>query len=124
MITLKEKTTETDLKEIMAKLELLIEGGNSDVPKSELEEIRRLANAPAEQRKNTYIIERPATLTGLIEMKMYELKLKQKDLAKKLGVSDVKLSLIMSGKQKPDVNFLKAIYRELKVDADALLSVL
>jgi len=47
--------------------------------------------------------------------------LKQKDLAKKLKISDAKLSLIMNGKQKPDIDFLKAVYFELKVDAEFIL---
>lgn len=124
MITTVKETTESDLKRIMERIESLIAEGNEEVPKSELEEIRKLATISDKEGKQTYIIQRPATLTSLIEMKMYEMKLKQKDLAKKLNVSDVKLSLILSGKQKPDVNFLKAVYRELHVDADCLLSVL
>ena len=57
-------------------------------------------------------------------MKMYEMKLKQKDLARKLKVSDTKLSLVMSGKQKPDVNFLKAVNQQLNVNGDFLLKVI
>ena len=56
-------------------------------------------------------------------MKMFELKLKQKELAKKLNISDTKLSMIMSGKQKPDVPFLKAIHQKLNISGDLLLKV-
>lgn len=41
--------------------------------------------------------------------------------AKKLKLSEVKLSLILNGKQKPDVTFLKGIRKELKIDADFIL---
>ena len=57
------------------------------------------------------------------EMKMYEMRLKQKELAKKLNVSDAKLSLIMNGKQKPDINFLKAVHLQLNISGDYLLKV-
>jgi len=57
----------------------------------------------------------------MIEMRMYEMRLKQHDLAKKLNISDAKLSLIMNGKQRPDVDFLKAVYTELNVDAEFIL---
>jgi HTH-type transcriptional regulator/antitoxin HigA len=57
----------------------------------------------------------------MIEMRMFEMRLKQKDLAKKLKISDAKLSLIMNGKQKPDIDFLKAVHSELNVDAEFIL---
>lgn len=57
----------------------------------------------------------------MIEMRMFELKLKQKDLAEKLNVSNAKLSLIMNGKQKPDIDFLKAVHSQLQVDAEFIL---
>ncbi len=57
-------------------------------------------------------------------MKMYDMRLKQKELAKKLNVSDAKLSLIMNGKQKPDIGFLKAVHKELDVNAELLLNVI
>jgi HTH-type transcriptional regulator/antitoxin HigA len=56
-------------------------------------------------------------------MKMYEMGLSHTELAKKLEVSDTKLSLIINGKQKPDVPFLKSIRRELHLDAGLLLDV-
>jgi len=54
-------------------------------------------------------------------MRMFEMKLKQNELARKLKVSDAKLSLIMNGKQKPGVDFLKAVHSELNIDAEFIL---
>ena len=54
-------------------------------------------------------------------MEMFEMKLRQNELAKKLKVSDAKLSLIMNGKQKPGVESLKAIHTELDIDAEFIL---
>lgn len=63
-------------------------------------------------------------MAGIIEMKIHDMRLKKKDLARKLNVSSAKLSLILKGKQKPDIGFLKAVHKELHVDADLLLNVM
>ena len=112
---------EHDYKAIMIRIENLMAKGSSNVSKEELAEIRDLALVAQEYEQQKYVISAPTTLNGMIEWRMYELKLKQKDLAKKLKVSDAKLSLIMSGKQRPDVDFLKAVHSELNVDAEFIL---
>ncbi len=42
-------------------------------------------------------------------------------MAKVLKVSNAKLSLIMNGKQKADIRFLKALHKEFKIDGNQLL---
>jgi HTH-type transcriptional regulator/antitoxin HigA len=41
--------------------------------------------------------------------------------AETLGVSPAKLSMIMSGKQKPDIPFIKAPHAKLNLPADFIL---
>jgi HTH-type transcriptional regulator/antitoxin HigA len=112
---------EADYANVMAKIDSLMAKGSGNASKDELAEIRDLALAAQEYEQKKYTIAAPTTLVGMIEMRMYEMWLKQKDLAKKLKVSDAKLSLIMNGKQKPDVAFLKAIHSELHIDAEFIL---
>jgi len=112
---------EADYNAVMAKIDGLMAKGSGNVSKEELAEIRRLALEAQAYEQGKYTIEPPETLVGMIEMRMYELKLKQKDLAEKLNVSTAKLSLIMNGKQKADVEFLKSVYKELHVDAEFIL---
>jgi len=114
-------SSEADYDRVMARIEELMQKGSKNVTKTELAEIRKLAVAAQTYEKKKFVIGHPTTFSGIIEMKMYELSLKQTELAKKLHVSDAKLSLIMSGKQKPDVIFLKAVHKELNVDANMLL---
>ncbi len=81
--------------------------------------------------KHTKIVERyeaihytmpmPETIEGLIALKMYEKKLKQKDLAKLLEVTDTKLSEILHHKRKPSLSFLKAMNEKLGIDGNLLL---
>jgi HTH-type transcriptional regulator/antitoxin HigA len=52
---------------------------------------------------------------------MYERKLKQKELARLLGVGELKFSQIMSKKRKPDVAFLKAAHTLPEIDGNVLL---
>ena len=119
---LKEKiSTESAYKKVMQEVDRLMAKGSENVTKKELADIRKMAMAAQAYEANKFVIEEPTTLAGIIEMKMYEMRLKQKDLAKKLNVSDAKLSLIMNGKQKPDILFLKAVHQELKVSGDFLL---
>jgi len=114
-------TDDSDYSIVMAKIDSLVAKGSKNVSKEELEEIRKLALAAQNYEQQKYVVAAPKTLTGMIEMRMYEMRLKQKSLAKKLNISDAKLSLIMNGKQKPDVDFLKAVYTELHVNADFIL---
>ena len=63
----------------------------------------------------------PSSLPEMIRMKMFQLQLNQQFAARLLGISEAKFSLIMNGKQKPDIYFIKAIHDKLKVDANLIL---
>lgn len=54
-------------------------------------------------------------------IKMYERRLKQKELATLLGIAEPKLFQIVSRKRKPDVAFLKAAHEQLGIDGNVLL---
>ena len=70
-----------------------------------------------------YSIPMPQTVQGLIELKMYERKLKQKDIAKLLHTTDTNLSAVMHHKRKPNVDLLKAMHEKLGIDGNLLLKV-
>lgn len=118
---MKKIINDSSYDEVMAKIDSLMGKGSDKVSKEELAEIRSLAESVQHYEQSKYIIDAPTTLTGMIEMRMFEMKLKQNDLAKKLKVSDAKLSLILNGKQKPGIDFLKAIHAELNIDAEFIL---
>jgi transcriptional regulator with XRE-family HTH domain len=63
----------------------------------------------------------PGSLTQAIERFMYENKVSQAKLADELRIGKPKLSQILTGKRKPDVSFLKAIYNELNIDPKFIL---
>jgi len=71
----------------------------------------------------SFTIPMPQTVQGLIELKMYEKKLKQKELAKLLNTTDTKLSEIMNNKRKPSLSFIKAMNEVLGIDGNLLLKI-
>ena len=120
----KMKEFELAEKKMNALLELATKKGGfeqlSDKEKEELENYTEIVNNYEEA---TYTIPLPETLQGLLELKMYENKLKQKDLAKILHITDTKLSEIMNEKRKPNVSFLKAVHQVLGIDGNILLKM-
>jgi HTH-type transcriptional regulator/antitoxin HigA len=105
----------------MKKIDALMRKGEKNITKAEGVALERMARAAEVYEKSIYTIPVPTTLEGLLELKMYERKLKQKQLARLLGVTEPKLSQIMSKKRKPDVAFLKAAHKKLGIDGNTLL---
>jgi HTH-type transcriptional regulator/antitoxin HigA len=57
----------------------------------------------------------------MIEFKMFERKLKQKELAQLLDIPDTRLSEVLNGKRKINLDFAKRIYHKLGIDAAFIL---
>ncbi len=112
---------EKDYNATMKKIDALMKKGENKLTDKEAEELRTLALAAQAYEKSIYTIPAPKSLEGLIELKMYERRLKQKELARLLGIGEPKLSQIMSKKRKPDVAFLKAAHKLLGIDGNILL---
>ncbi|HRN55361.1 MAG TPA: helix-turn-helix domain-containing protein [Agriterribacter sp.] len=110
-------------KATMKKIDVLMKKGENRLTAKEAGELRILALAAQAYEKSIYTIPAPKTLAGLIELKMYERRLKQKELARLLGIGEPKLSQIMSRKRKPDIAFLKAAHKLLGIDGNVLLDV-
>jgi HTH-type transcriptional regulator / antitoxin HigA len=63
----------------------------------------------------------PKNLIEMLELKMFERKMKQKDLAKTLGVTENRISEVLNGKRKVNIDLAKRIHKELQVDANFIL---
>lgn len=120
-IMVRKITNKTAYNSVMQRVDALMKKGDGKITEKESSEIRKLALAAQAYEKTIYIIPAPSTLEGMIELRMYELRLKQHELANKLGVSTTKLSLVLNGKQKPDLSFIKAVHIKLNIDADFIL---
>lgn len=113
--------TEEEHRKLMNEILVLMNKGERNLSEKETDKLRAMALAAQAYEQSIYTIPPPSTIEGMIELRMYERKLKQKDLAKLLGTGEAKLSQILTGKRKPDVSFLKAAYQKLKIDPGFLL---
>ena len=116
-----EIENEMDYQTMMDQIDKLMKKGENGLAENEADELRIKALIAQEYEKKQYVIKSPKTIEGMIELKMYENKMKQKDLAKMLGIGEPKLSEILAGKRKPDVAFLKSAYQKLHIDPGFLL---
>jgi HTH-type transcriptional regulator/antitoxin HigA len=113
--------SDKEYQAMMEKIDALMRIGEAKLKPAQAAELRLLALAAQAYEKGMYTIPSPKTLQGLIELKMFERRLKQKDLAQLLDISESKLSQILAGKRKPDVRFLKAAHELLEIDGNVLL---
>lgn len=113
--------TKSEFNKAAEEVFSLMNKGEGKLTLKEIERVKLLSNAIHSYEKKIYPIEMPKTIEGMVELKMYEYKINQATLAKKLKLSTAKLSLILHGKQKPDIAFLKGIRKELNIDANFIL---
>jgi HTH-type transcriptional regulator / antitoxin HigA len=88
--------------------------------RTELQMLSKLAEA-WEDDVPLMPIQQPQTLTGMIELKMYERKLKQKDLAVLLEISPSRLSEVLQSKRKVSLDLAKRLYKVLGIDPAFIL---
>ena len=62
------------------------------------------------------------TLTEMIELRMFQRKLKQKDVAKILGTTPSRISEILNGKRNLTLEIAKGLYNKLNIDPNLILS--
>jgi HTH-type transcriptional regulator/antitoxin HigA len=112
MITIEEYVKANLQLEVLIKK--MDEGTNVD------EELITVSNIIEEYEKTTFPIELP-TLMEVIELRMFEMKLKQKDLAVLLNTTSSRLSEIFNGKRNISLNIAKALHKKLNIDSDIIL---
>ncbi len=61
------------------------------------------------------------SLNEMIELRMYQRKLKQKDLAQILGTTPSRISEILNGKRNLTMKLAKSLHRKLNIDAELIL---
>lgn len=121
--------TARDYKIVMKSIESLLnaatkKGGFHKLSKQEstiLAKLSRLAEDYEDKGLQLMPI-KPKTIQEAVEFKRAEKKLTRAKLARRLGIGAPKLSQIMSGKRAPDIVFLKAVHRELNIDAEFILT--
>lgn len=62
------------------------------------------------------------TLKEMIELRMFQRKLKQKDFAQILGTTPSRISEIINYKRNLTIDLAKGLHNKLNIDADLILS--
>ena len=117
-----------EYNEVMAKIETILQkstnnGGFEKLPVDDVETLRNLS-LMAEQFEDSIPlmpIKEPSTLTEMIRYKMFEMNLKQKQLAKVLEISEARISELLTGKRKINIELAKKLHSKLKIDAHFIL---
>ena len=85
-------------------------------------ELELLSNLETKNYEEHLALGEP-TLVDVLKLRMYEMGLNQKSLAKLVGVSPSRLSDYISGKCEPTLKVAREISRKLNIDANIVLGV-
>ena len=110
--------------ETMLAIYKLMDKGEANLSVAELKKLAAMSTAAEKYEDEVLGLKpkkNPENIIELVELKMFEKKLTQTKLAAQIGLGQSKISEILSGKRKPDLPFLKGVYKVLKIDADFLL---
>ena len=124
-------TTDSEHEVIASKIEELLKksssnGGFSSLTKEEtllLKNLSLLVEEYEDNQLHLMPIKAPQTLIEMIRFKMYEMNIKQKQLAKLLEMSEARISELLNGKRKLNLEIAKKLHRKLNIDAKFLLDV-
>ena len=100
-------------------LGILTEKGK--LTKGQQAELDRVSDEIARYEEAHYPF-KPESLIEMIELRMYQRKLKQKDLAKILGTTPSRISEILNGKRGLTMDLARGLYRNLNIDPVLILS--
>jgi len=110
--------------ELMVEIYTLMNKGEANLNASELKKLAAMSSA-AENYEDTVLglqpRKEPQSIVDMVELKMFEKKMTQAKLAEELGIAKSKVSEILNGKRKPDLAFLKGLYKVFKIDPVFLL---
>ena len=100
-------------------LKLLTDKGKLDLKlQTELDQI---SDNIAEYEEENYPF-KVESLNEMIELRMYQRKLKQKDIAQILGTTPSRISEILIGKRGLTIELAKGLYNKLNIDPKLILS--
>lgn len=119
----------TEYDEVMSRVEALIQKSTTDgfdsLSKEEVSILQTLSQNAERYEDSIPLtpIKAPITLTDMIRFKMFEMNLRQKQLASLLEISEARISEILSGKRKVNIAIAKKLHSKLNIDANFILEV-
>ena len=99
------------------------QGGFNTLTDEENTELHRLSVLASQYEKKIKLmpVRQPLTLPEAIQLKMFQMHLSQKELARLLEVPESRISEVMNGKRKINMELAQKLHARLKMDADFVL---
>ena len=125
---MKKRITKSEFIKADAKMQRLLtkatdKGSFEMLTAKESEQLDKYTEIVRRYEAENIIIPMPTTISGLLQLKMYENQLKQKEMADLLETSTTQLSEIIHEKRKPTLHFLKSVNQKLGVDGNILFQL-
>jgi HTH-type transcriptional regulator/antitoxin HigA len=120
--------SEKEYTDIMKRVEKLLQkatksGGFKNLPAKEVKALQELSLLAEKYEDQIPLmpIKAPTTLIEMIRYKMFEMNLKQKQLALMLEISETRISELLTGKRKINIELAKKLHTKLNIDAHFIL---
>ena len=116
-------SNESEYQTALAAIEPFLQKGFEHLSFEEDEELARITSLIEDYEAIHYPLPfKPKTLVEMLELRMFERKLKQKDLAKVLQVTENRISEVINGNRKVNMDLAKRLYSELNIDPHFILT--
>ena len=113
---------ENHYQEAIKQVYALMNKGSNNITEAEGEQIEILAKAIEYYEDHVLkLMPMPVTINSVVQQKVAEMDITQKQLADMFNMGTSKLSQILNGKRPPDILFLKAVHEKLGVDGNFIL---
>ena len=115
-------TNKAEYEAIMTRIDELVEIVDDNTPPTDKNyiELDFLTDLVVAYEKEHFPIGKPV-LTDILKIRMYEMNLTQKSLAKILGISAPRVSEYLTGKSEPTLQVARKMHQKLNIDANVIL---
>jgi len=121
---MKTITHEWEYEAIVQRIDELVEIVDDQTPKTDKNyiELDLLTDVVVAYETEHYPVKKPA-LIDIIRLRMVEMQLNQTKLSEMLGLSNSRVSDLLTGKSEPTLKVARDISRKLNIDASIVLGV-
>lgn len=102
----------------LEELLLIIDNDTSEKDKNFIE-LNNISNLIANYEEKNYSMV-PGNLVEMVSLRMYQRKLKQKDLARILNTTPSRISEFLNGKLKLTYDFARELYNKLNIEPELI----
>jgi HTH-type transcriptional regulator/antitoxin HigA len=114
--------TQGEYNQAMEVIETYLAKGSVNMTEAGLAELQRLSLLVERYEEEHYPMPvEPATLPEMIRLRMFQQNMKQRDTAKALGITETRLSEVLTGKRKVNMDLAKRLHDKLHIRAEYIL---